>query len=339
MTDQRDHNGSQHLTDEQLSWYLDGMPDDSGAVAVPASPSAEQDHLAGCDACQARLGVFESTRELVRTPVVPVTSAGRAEAVAAVLRAAPAEPPAGSFPERVDEPVVLPRRLPAITGAAAAVVALLVVLGVGFAVIHNGSASNKASSAARAPATTVPSHTGEGALGAPGVTPGAGKDSQSIYSTARLGGTDETVASLGTTSSVGALRTAVSHALSSFGQASSASSGLSVTTPAPGNETNGGDNAASPATTGPSPAKVPNTAASTPAGESGAFGTCLGPAQRVAGSGRVIQLLATTQYEKTVALVYVFVAGPNISPPQPSARQLVVVMARGTCRHLATTTL
>ena len=94
MTDS--HMPEPHLTDEQLSWYLDGAPRLAAGAGHEAAAGGDdrvdgvgesdiRSHLAGCAPCRQRLGALEAARALVHTPVPPVPGAVLAAAVAGVL--------------------------------------------------------------------------------------------------------------------------------------------------------------------------------------------------------------------------------------------------------------
>lgn len=134
MTDNHDDNQNhdEHLTDERLSAHLDGV-DDVAARGVPVLA----DHLASCGVCETRLASLRAVREMVGTPVTPVSAAARAAAVAAALARAQSDTSSGvaepgwAVPLRPGPGMVPWYRRPAIfVGAAAAVVALLVAISV-----------------------------------------------------------------------------------------------------------------------------------------------------------------------------------------------------------------
>jgi hypothetical protein len=170
-----------HLTEEELSAHLDGEPGDGPSVAA---------HLAGCAPCRATMADLEFARTVIRTPVPPVAPDVRAASIAAVLRRAE--------DRRGDSPVPIRSRrgLHVLMGAAAAVLILVVAIGIP-ASLSTTSSSNRSSTASRASAASTPS---TAASKAP-VPQSSGFDGLSRDSAA--------VSNLGTIGSVQKLRSAV----------------------------------------------------------------------------------------------------------------------------------
>jgi hypothetical protein len=373
MTDDVDSNGAPHLSDEHLSWYVDGTPVVPGDD--PSEPGRIGAHLAGCESCRQRLRRVERTRALIGTPVPPVAPAVRADAVSAAVRswvAAGESDPRTAGSGLIDDggpPSIEPRRIrprrPGLIGAAAAVAAVLVV-GVGILVANvvPSSSSSTASRAANAPlSTTVPAF--RNAPSAAGSPLGATTQPFAAYGQAELGGLSAPLAQLGSVPSVGALRTTVNRVLSGLGSPAVGSTPTSAAS-APGGAFSEGANGADHGAATPS-ASGPATSATTapPGGASGgatqdaslpsSLRGCLSSALRATGGSRRIELAASAVYRGAAALVYVFYPStPAASSPPPSTSSsggsiapsplaakgaTVVVVARRGCGVLASTTL
>ena len=353
MTGGMEVNGGAHLSDEHLSWYVDGspvMPDED----APEHGRTEA-HLAGCEPCRQRLHSFERARALVRTPLPPVAPAVRAGAVSAVLRSWAAE---GESQTPVADPKVadddrglasigalrMRRRRPGFIGAAAAAAALVVVgVGVLVANVVPSSNSSTASRAANAPpSTTVPGFSN--APSAAGSSLGATTKPFGTFGQAELGGASAPLMQLGSVSSQSALRSTVNRVLSGL---NSLALGSTATTGAPADH-----NEATPSATGPA-TTVPGANA---AGASGgvtqdaalpsALQSCLSSALRATGGSRRIELAGSALYRGTSSLVYVFSPSTGALPsasstggPTTSKGATVLVVARHGCGVLTSTTL
>ncbi len=295
----------EHLTDEQLSAYLDGE------VRRPFSGR-----------CRSRRGAVEERRwpavrragsgwsalsraqALVRLPVDPVLPSIRATAVASALAegSAPAsEPGPVSTPTRLSgDERRKPKSLPVWVGAAAALV--LVVVGVSLGLAQSGKGPT-ATSAAAPEASTSTSSAPAGSPSHSTFAPG-----QRVPTALSLpGGLDD----LGSFSSAGALKTGVARALDSKSSSDQSTSAPGVAAGTPANAS----------------AQPPGfaTATSAPA----AFSACVTAAQRTAGVAGTTELVATATYRHTPALVVVV----DVTDPSSAGRRAVVV-ARTGCRVL-----
>jgi hypothetical protein len=292
-----------HLSDEQLSAYLDGEPGDEASDASPdRTPDVE---ITGCDTCRHRLAALTAARDLVRQPVAPVSSTVRTAAVASALADGLGHE-AGAGTGTV-LPLKRPFRLsPALLGAAAAV--LLVVVGVSLGISHRQNGGPVASSAAPALRHSPPARGASVPDAAPAVA----------------------LPDLGSIASTSALRSRVATALTpttdqqkALGNGSDFESLPAPTaagvTGAPANAKSGTTNSAT-------------TAVSVPA----ATQTCVSAAERAAGTTATPQLVATATYEHTPAFVVVV---HTTSPSSTSGSTTAVVVARTGCRVLARTTV
>ena len=371
MTDGIDTDGFPHLSDEHLSWYVDGSPVVPGAAAV--EPGRIAAHVAGCEPCRRRLQSLQRARAIVRTPVPPVAPAVRADAVSAVLRswAAAGEPDSrAARPQGADggglpsiAALRLRRRRPGFIGAAAAVAVLLVVgVGVLVANVVPSSTSSTANRAASAPAsTTVPAFSNAPSAPGPAAGASAGATTQpfATYGQAELGGASAPLAQLGSVSSVGALRSTVSRVLS--GSSALALGSTATTAPAPASALSQGasgpdHNAATPPASGPAttvtapPSGGASGGVTQDASLPGALRSCLSSARRATGGARRVELAGSAVYRGTPALVYVLspaaAASASSSPSASSTGgstfskgDTIVVVARHGCGLLASTTL
>jgi hypothetical protein len=292
-----------HLTDEQLSSHLDG-PD--VAVIDETTASAWRQHLARCAPCRRRLATLEAVRARVRAPVAPVDPDARSASIDRILGAAAEDGGSDGGDGRGgrDAPLLIPRRRPQVlVGAAAAVLVLAVAIGVPLALAGHStsqSAESTAAKAARQPARAV-------------------HNAQASGTTGLSGSATATVYDLGTVGSAGVLRSRVAAirpndfaAPAPYGQAASNATSRANTTK----------------TVGP-----------------GSFGTpaqferCLSSAMRVAGSARLVHLLATATFKTTPTLVYVFAPTANGPVTGKAAGSLAVATALDGCRVVAKTSL
>jgi hypothetical protein len=302
----------QHLSDEQLSAYLDGEPGDDASNDPSSDRSSDRSpevEIDGCDTCRHRLAALNGARALVRQPVVPVSPSVRSAAVeSAIAEVLGPETEVGTGTVR---PLRRPSRSsPALLGAAAAVLLVVVGVSLGLSHVHNGAPV--ASSAS--PALTHPPAQRSAAV--PGVTPGA------------------VVPDLGSITSPSDLRSRVSAALapstdehapgngSAFESQSAATSAAAPTgvSSAPENDAAGT----------PKSSKSLGIAASVPA----ALQTCESAAERAAGTTATPQLVATATYEHTPALVVVVHTAGS-----PATSTTAVVVAQTGCRVLTRTTI
>jgi hypothetical protein len=320
-----------HLTDEQLSSYLDGVPADSAGTGTGGadvfadrrvgSGPPPGEHLARCAACRLRMADLEAAREFVRTPVPPPAPDVRAASIATVLRRAEGahasphaheEIAADADATPVDRSGISPiairtgRRLGVLVGAAAAVLVLAVAIGVPLAL---SSRDSSVGSAASAPANSAATHQ---------------RLSQHESFSGSLSATDgisdyaaSAIANLGTLDSVNALRSRVA-VLSSTGV--------------------GGTKSASSAPSSPVSGQSPSTGASS-TGTIDLFERCFASAENAAGPGRPVQLLATAEYKGTPSLVFAFFSVSGGSATGRAAHSVAVVTARNGCRVLGTTSL
>ncbi|HEY5023876.1 MAG TPA: hypothetical protein VII76_02775 [Acidimicrobiales bacterium] len=288
-----------HLTDEQLSSHLDRP----AAVIDETTASAWHEHLARCAPCRRRLATLEAVRARLRAPMAPTAPHGRAASIDRILRAA-AEDGARDTPDTRDAPILIPRRRPQVlVGAAAAVLVLAVAIGVPLALADHGisgSAESTAAKAVRQPA-------------------GAVHNAQASGTTGPSGSATATVYDLGTVGSTGELRSRV---------AAIRPNDFSV--PAPYGQ------AASSAT---SQANTTDTAGPGSIGTPSQFERCLSSAMSVAGSARLVHLLAIAAFKTTPTLVYVFAPDANGPVTGKAAGSLVVATALHGCKVVATTSL
>jgi len=297
-----------HLTDEQLSAHLDGAENGAEPLTDPGSgASVVREHLSTCDTCRARLANFEDVRELVRTPVPPVSSDTRAAAVADALREARVSAAAvdGQQAGREStEPIRLRHRVrPRVLAGAAA--ALVVAGSIGILAVTGLTSSTSSTSSSRStPTRTSPNS----ALHRPAPSLGA------IVSGGDLG-------SIGSRQQ---LRSRLSTSIDGLNK-NSTSAGAGSASGA------GGFSAGAPAT--PSPARAS-------AGQSARAEVymCVGTAIHTANGNRTLEFTATLNYRSTPAIVYVFGAVSGASQGSP-ARSMAVVTAATGCRVLVTTSL
>jgi hypothetical protein len=274
-----------HLSDEQLSGYLDDERDEPSTA-----------HVATCARCRRRLSALADARSLVRRPVAPVPPSVRAAAVESALAEGLSSEP-GAPPSPVVPLVHRRARIsPVLVGVAAAVAVVVVAVSVSLGRSHAGTPSAASTATSRsAPHASASSGGSTTALSAP-----AG------------------VADLGSLPSESALRAALAHP------------------PLNGADT---QSASLPAATG-----APAKSAAPSGGDFGIAGVgatqltpCVAAAQRAAGSGSVVALVATATYIHVPAVV-VEVEGPT-PPADGSAVRRVIVVARTGCRVLANTSL
>jgi hypothetical protein len=116
----------EHLSDEQLSGALDGVPD----------PGETLRHLDSCPECTGRLDRLSEAAGLVATPVARLTRAKRDEMIATAVAAAGSEPAEETPATSTDAPVIhlgarqrKLRPLASVAGVAAALVLLVGVAG------------------------------------------------------------------------------------------------------------------------------------------------------------------------------------------------------------------
>ena len=312
----------QHLSDEQLSAYLDGEPGDDASPG-PSSTRALDVEIAGCDRCRHPLAALTGARDLVRQPVSPVSPTVRSSAVESAI-AEVLGPETGA---RVGvgtgagagtvRPLRRPFRLsPALLGAAAAL--LLVVVGVSLGLSHVHKGGSVASSASRS------------------LTHPAPERSAAVPSAASA----VAVPDLGSIGSSSALRSRVSAslALPTDQEAVVGHGDGFASQPVP-------TSAGAPATSDNAKAgtsKSAGTAVPVPA----ALQTCVSAAERAAGPTAILQWVATATYVHTPALVVVLhTPGPSsttslsVTPGPSTVSTTVVVVARPGCRVLARTTI
>ncbi len=311
-----------HLTDEQLSSHLDGVPG-AGLDETASASASFSAHLAGCGPCRERLADLDSVRaRLMQAPVPTVPPDIRATSIESVLRravegSAPGFPPSDiqkQSPDlvRIPNPIPIPRRRPHVfVGAAAAILVLAAAIGVPLALLGqstSNSAQSRASGSSAGPSVRrlAPTSHGARASGTYGLSNGA----------------TATVYALGPVSSVDGLRSRV---------AALGSQEFSAAAP----EKQSDANATATTTTGSSSTKIRSGAGATPV----QFERCLAPALRAAASTRTVSRLATATFKTTPALVYVFQAAPSASATSNAARSAVVATARDGCRVLAKTYL
>jgi len=213
MTDapsQRDH-----MTDEQLSALLDGA--DAAATSLPAASAAQ--HLDACGACRRRLAELDAARELVRTPVEPLSDAARAAAVAGVVRRARSGPDrhARREPDRHAPPFVRYERSHRRRAAVVVTVVAGLALALGVSLTLQGSPSSSTLAAPAARPRSLSTTTAP-----PGRSPQKAASSPASPTTS--------LRDIGAVSSPAQLRAAVDGLLASEASAGVANGGV---TPAP----------------------------------------------------------------------------------------------------------
>jgi hypothetical protein len=301
----------EHLSDEQLSAHLDGELAADASQDAPSDRSLDVE-IDGCDTCRHRLAALAGARALVRQPVASVSSSVRSAAVESAI-ADVLGPESGAGTGAVRQLRRPFRSSPALLGAAAAV--LLVVVGVSLGLSHVHSGGPVASSAS--PALTHPP--ARHSASAPTATSGVG------------------IPDFGSIASSSALRSRVSAALTP-------STDQQVQSNGPGFES-------SPApTSAGAPAASVKAGSTTSLGKAvvlpAALQTCVSAAERAAGTTATLQWVATATYEHTPALVVVVhTTGPSSTTSlSTTAHSTVVsttavVVARTGCRVLARMTI
>jgi hypothetical protein len=295
----------EHLSDEQLSAYIDREPLDE-----PAAPDVDA-AVASCAQCQERLAALEEARTLVRLPVAHISRSVRAAAVAAAL--ADARSDARSDATNGSLTIGDARSVPSTTSVrrssrwarvpAGAVAAVLIVValaaGIPIALSHSGSrptSSAASHAAAKRAATAAPS-----AASASGA------------------GTAAALPDLGAIGSPKSLRSHLGPVVASgrYDQEFNSTSGLSALAP---QSDSAGQSAGAPL--GPATQSTSQ------------FAKCVAAARQVAGADDTVVLVATVTYEHSPAVVVV------VRIPTTSGRQaphLAVVVARSDCRTLTRT--
>ena len=306
-----------HLTDEQLSSHIDRTG--SGAHIEPqigADRPLVDEHLRMCDACRARLVMFEEVRGLIGQPVAPVSSEVRAAAVASALqegtvasvresggdedRGRPAAVEGRGARLEPPTPVRLPGRArPRVVAGIAAALVLAGGIGAALSLGRSSSSNSATTGAARSMASAgyPPSNIQHGSTGEPGFVGDLGAVGSSVQLQLRLSPSNDRL------------------------KQSSASSSAGAALGSPGFSTQG------------------------PANSAGAGGTalshvaaCLSTAVHATNGSRTLELTATANYRSTPAVVFLF--GAVSGATQGSAgRSLAVVTAAAGCRVLVTTSL
>ena len=300
----------EHLSDEQLSAFIDGRAPDESASAGPDVHAS----ISSCAGCRRRLAALEEARDLVRLPVPAVPASAKHAAVRAALTDAGTSEVAGTETASV-APMASARRASRRSrlslGAAAAVVALALAAGIPAALSH--SSSSPTSSAAHAIARPHRSAPSPAASEAP-----TAKGSNGTTSASATGATGATgVPDFGTISSPSSLRSRLAPAVKSGrynGEFSGA--GLSAT---PQNDS------------------VQAAPLAAPAGLPAPFAPCVAAARKHAGQDHPVALVATITYDRTPALVVVVTVAASPTGSAPTTH-LAVVVARSGCRTLTTTT-
>ena len=146
----------EHLSDEQLSAYLDGEQGDDAGEDPPSDRTVEVG-IVGCDTCRHRLAALTGARALVRQPVAPVSSSVRSAAVESAVAEGlgpltAAGPGTGTGTGTVRQLRRPSRSSPLLLGAAAAVALVVVGVSLGLSHIHNGGSVTSSAS----PAVTHP---------------------------------------------------------------------------------------------------------------------------------------------------------------------------------------
>ncbi|HEY7946122.1 MAG TPA: hypothetical protein VID75_00525 [Acidimicrobiales bacterium] len=300
-----------HLSDEQLSAVID-----SGADGEPAAADV-LGSISSCARCRQRLAALEQARALVRAPVTAVSPAVKAAAVRAALSGAGSPETAGSETARTETagtdtpwtdtaavvPMASARRAPRRSrvpvGAAAAIVALGLAVGIPAALSHGGSSPTNAA------AKAVTGRHRASAPSAPETTEGTPTASSTTGSAA--------VTELGPIGSPAALRSRLAAVLkvkSATGQF-----GSSAVSPQ-------SDSLAAPAAQG---AGLPAPSAA-----------CVAKARTAAGASGPPTLVAGLTYAGTPALAVVFSVPPATG--STTTRHIALVVALSDCRTLARTT-
>ncbi len=332
-----------HLTDEQLSERLDGA---TARAEVPDPlPGSGPDHLVGCVACRQRLEALAGARDLVRTPVAPVSESLRAAAVADVLRSVDETVAPRSVRTGVGSSWAL-RRPRVLAGAAAVVVVLAGAVAIPLALSHSTTTSDRsATGTSRSHASSRPGVTptpqqglsGPGSAQAP-VAPGAtgtatGEGSSSGSPPAGPTAVPGSAAVPGTT---GAPGSATGVPPTAEGAPLTPGAGAPAAAPGLGTSISRGAVALGPVRSiGALRSRVPSierpgTRATTSARS--AFQACVARAAAAAGGGRAPERLATATVGRTPALVYLFGASGAPDPRSP----VVVATAKRGCRVLGT---
>jgi len=339
-----------HLTDEQLSSQLDGESGSEADGHVEDAGQHSAGHLAGCARCRARMATLEEARDLVRTPVRPVSPEVRAASIASVLRRREAAPPgdgvddgradgerlttgggltsAGRPSSRVggpsngaDAPTPLRSRMrpQVLVGSAAAVLILATAVAVPLALSGRSTSGGSAESSAARSANSAAAGDNRSGQSATATT------GQSKHATT-------SVVDLGPLESADALRVrAASLQPLNSPVAPSAAPVTSAPGPTGAQGPSGEAASESPIAGAFSPGAVPATIT--------AFERCFSSAAHAAGTGREAQALATADFKGTPALVYVFMSTSSGSGTGTGAQSIVVATARTGCRVLVTTSL
>ena len=339
MTDGHPTDG--HPTGERLSALLDGV-----AGFVDAGTDADgrrkedgrrdeddgakvEEHLAGCAECRARMAALRGARDLMRTPVPPVAPDVRAASIAAILRESEAAPVragggagsgggVGAGRAGGPTPIRARRRPQVLVGSAAAVLILAAAIGVPLAL--SGRSTSGGSTASTAAEASRGAASGGAASGGAASGAHSGGDSLGTKDLSKFA--NAPITDLGPVDSVEALGARAA----SLGQPNSTATPNAAAVPG----------AAAAAPTEPGPSAGGTFAPLTTLPTISAFESCLSSAVRSAGPGRVVQDLATAQFEGKPALVYVFGTSSGGSSTGTSARPLAVATARTGCGVLGT---
>lgn len=286
-----------HLSDEQLSAHLDGEAGDERAAGL---------HLASCPDCARRRAVLDRASALVRTPVGPVPPGAAVSAVrAAVAEVAEARSPGVASAQRGSWWTRRPRVL---AGVAAVIAAAAVAVPVS---LSGGHGTQQVSSAAKAAPSAHAAKPSSNSTGASAPT-SSREPTQTLQQPAGTAGASP--ADLGTLSSVVALRSRLTTALSGNGSAAFATAGRT-------------------AEDAPEASAAPAASAAASAGSE----ACEPAALRVAGTTHAVELVAVATYEGVPALVVVVRPSPRTSGAVLAP--VAVVVARSGCRLLVSAAL
>jgi hypothetical protein len=310
----------EHLSDEQLSAYLDGEQGDDAGEDPPSDRTVEVG-IVGCDTCRHRLAALTGARALVRQPVAPVSSSVRSAAVESAVAEGlgpltAAGPGTGTETGTVRQLRRPSRSSPLLLGAAAAVALVVVGVSLGLSHIHNGGSVT--SSASPAVTHPPPQRSSAAAPAASGVG----------------------IPDLGSITSSSALRARVGAGLTPSTHKQAVGNGSAFESQ-PAAPTSAGAPAASDNVKGGSSTSL-GTAVSVPA----SLQTCVSAAERSAGTTAVLQWVATATYEHTPALVVVVhttapssTTALSTTAGSTAVSTTAVVVARTGCRVLARTTI